>query len=445
MLVTMTQFRDLDYQAMLDSLAPGWERRGGGDALPDLVSVIVFDTGEGAPRQTAQTLAALEDAEPLTGPGEAEPDDVADIIYTSGTTGSPKGVMLTHDMLLRTAFTSALGRAFEDGRRILFALPMYHVFGYVEGLLSVSFVGGAIIPQLRFDADAMLDSAERNSASDILAVPAMTLALIDAYRRQARDLSSVRAMLSSGTRAPDRIWGDIDAVLGVEETTTGYGMTEVTASSTVTRPDDPMPRRRATNGRLRDAGPAGDPRLGGRLVEYRVVDPDTGTILPTGSIGELRAKGPGVTAGYFDKPAETTATFDENGWLRTGDLGSIDDDGYVVLAGRLKESYRCGGEQVLPTEIEDLLTRHPDVQQAHVVPVADERMGEVGVAFVTLSPGAAVKPDELIAMCRDGLARFKVPRHLFVIEQEAIPTTASGRARKFLLAEIAKERLALNA
>ena len=161
-------------------------------------------------------------------------------------------------------------------------------------------------------------------------------------------------------------------------------MTEVTASSTVTRPDDPMSRLLTTNGRLRDVGPAGAGGPDGKLVVYRVVNPDTGQDVALGEIGELLARGPGVTAGYYNKPEATAEAFTADGWLLTGDLARMDADGYLTLAGRRKESYRCGGEQVLPSDIEDLLVTHPAVLQAHVVPVPDERMGEVGVACVVL-------------------------------------------------------------
>ena len=436
MLVTMDCFRGLDTLAMLDQLMPGWELNGGGEVFPKLQAVVVFSTGSEPARAQATPFAALEQRAPdgLAFPSSA-PDAVADVIYTSGTTGAPKGVMLSHDQVLRTAFTSALARAFEDARRIVFALPMYHVYGYGEGMLPVLFVGGAIVPRLRFEAADLLQAIALHRVTDALLVPTMTLAVIESARDAAYDLSSLASVLSSGTRAPERIWREIGSVLGVAEITTGYGMTEVTASSTVTRPDDPFELLLETNGRLRDAGVAGEPALGGQLVAYRVVDPESGAILPAGAVGELRAKGPGVTRGYYNKPAETAAAFDAEGWFRTGDLGRIDGEGYLTLAGRLKESYRCGGEQVLPSEVEDVLTSHPDVMQAHVVPLADERMGEVGVALVVPCDGAEITSEALLALVRERLARFKVPRHLFFVKATDIPTTASGRARKFMLAE----------
>jgi fatty-acyl-CoA synthase len=444
LLVTMDRFRDLDYLSFLDGLAPGWETQGGGKAFPKLRSVVVFPNADRAPRADALTLDAF--CEEVGRPALADhpgPQSNSDIIYTSGTTGSPKGVMLTHDMLLRTAFGSSYGRAFEDGRRILFALPMYHVFGYVEGLLAALFVGGAIIPRLKFDAVDTLAAAERHRATDLLLIPTMTLALLDEIKRQPYDLPAVRSVLNSGGRSPAYIWQQIVERLTPEEITTGYGMTEVTASSTVTRPDDPMDRLLATNGRLRDVGPAADPDLNGRLVVYRVVDPESGRPVAPGEIGELQAKGFGVTVGYYNKPVETRATFTDDGWLRTGDLGRVDGDDYVTLVGRLKESYRCGGEQVLPSEIEDLLVTHPAVLQAHVVPAPDERMGEIGVACVVLRDAPRTTPEELTAFCAARLARFKVPRHVLPIAAADIPVTPSGRARKFLLAKIAIDRLNL--
>jgi fatty-acyl-CoA synthase len=446
LLITMDRFRGMDYLQSLDELAPGWERHGGGADFPNLRNVVVFPTGDLPPRAGASTLesfsAHIGPWRPIDHPGAATNSD---IIYTSGTTGPPKGVMLTHDMMLRTAFGSTYGRAFEDGRRILFSLPMYHVYGYVEGLLAALFVGGAVIPQLRFDPAETLRAIAAHGASDILLIPTMTLALLAELKKpDARyDLSTLHAVISSGGRAPAYIWQEIFDHLRPDELTTGYGMTEVTASSTVTRPGDPIERLLGSNGRLRDVGPAGDTANGGLLVAYRVVDPDTGAVLGPGQVGELQARGFGVTSGYYNKPEATAAAFTADGWLHTGDLGSVDSDGYLWLAGRLKESYRCGGEQVMPTEAEDLLVTHPAVLQAHVVPVPDLRMGEVGVAFVVLREGSAVQPDELIAFCTGRLARFKVPRHVLPIRAQDIPSTPSGRARKFLLVKLATETLGL--
>ena len=447
LLVTMDHWRNLDYLGFLDQLAPGWERQAGGAAFPRLKQVVVFPTGGQPVRSGASLLADFVANAPawqaISHPG---PLSNSDIIYTSGTTGAPKGVMLTHDMMLRTAFGSSYGRAFEDGRRILFSLPMYHVYGYVEGLLAALFVGGAIVPQLKFDAADTLRGITRHRATDVLLIPTMTLALLDELKARPHDLSSLHSVLSSGGRSPATIWQQIIDLLRPQEITTGYGMTEVTASSTVTRPDDAFARLLTTNGRLRDVGPAGDPadpQTQGKLVVYRVVDPETELEVAPGDVGELLAKGPGVTAGYYNKPEATAEAFTADGWFKTGDLGRIDDQGYLTLVGRRKESYRCGGEQVMPTEVEDLLVTHPAVLQAHVVPVPNERMGEVGVVFVVLRQHPAVTDDELIAFCAQRVARFKVPHYLLRIRAEDIPATPSGRARKFLLVQQALAALGL--
>ena len=447
MLITMDSFRNMPYWRYLDELIPDWQVQGGGDVFPELKNVIVFATGEidiNTWFKGAALLDAFGEDMHLSSVSRPGVDATCDIVYTSGTTGFPKGVILTHDMLLRTAFGSAWARGFEDARRILFSLPLYHVYGYVEGLLACMFVGGAIIPQTRFDAKETLEAIEKHQASDILLIPAMTLALIDEQKIHPHPVPSLQSVLSSGGRAPTTIWQQILDHLQPQEITTGYGMTEVTASSTVTQPTDKQDRWLHTNGRLRDVGPAGFPELENRLVIYRVVDPESGLVLARGSVGELQAKGPGVTRGYYNKPQETSVAFTSDGWLHTGDLGRLDDDDYISLVGRLKESYRCGGEMVMPTEAEDVLMSHSAVLQAHVVPVPDERMGEIGVAFVVLRDQTACDPADLQALCAERLARFKVPKHFLFVSAQDVPVTPSGRARKFLLSNMAIQSLGLS-
>jgi fatty-acyl-CoA synthase len=445
LLITMDQFRGLDYLQFLDELAPDWAQQGGGCFFPKLKQVVVFPTAASTElennRPDIRYLKNLGQHLTWHARPHPGPHTNCDIIYTSGTTGAPKGVMITHDMMLRTAFGSAWARAFEDGRRILFSLPMYHVYGYVEGLLASLFVGGAIVPQTKFDAKDTLAAIEKHSASDVLLIPTMTLALLDELKKKNYTLSSLKSVLSSGGRAPAYIWQDIKQYLHPQEITTGYGMTEVTASGTVTRPDDPESRLLSTNGRLREIGPAGDPALGNRLVIYRVVNPETGADMPSGDVGELLAKGPGVTMGYYNKPEATAEAMTSDGWFKTGDLGRLTDDGYITLMGRTKESYRCGGEQVMPSEIEDLLVTHPSVLQAHVVPVPHDRMGEVGFAFIVIREGQAFNAQALNDFCNQNLARFKVPHRYRAIRADQIPVTPSGRARKFLLVQMALAEL----
>ena len=442
-LITMDRFRGLDYLAALNDLAPGWAHQAGVDAFPKLRQVVVFPASGDPLPDRVMPFAALEDPQtPFDGISSPDAQAISDIIYTSGTTGTPKGVLMTHEMVLRAAFGSVYARAFDEGWRVTFSLPMYHVYGYVEGMLTVPFVGGAIIPQLAYDPEATIAAIADHEADDVLLVPTMTVPILDRLEQNPRDLPSLRAVISSGQRSPAGIWDRIDALLGPDEVTTGYGMSEMTATMCMTRPDDPA-EKLSTNGRMRDAGPAGDQAAHNRLAEIFIVDPATDQELPAGQQGEIRARGHCVTAGYYNKPEETEAAFDKNGLFRSGDLGWFDEDGYLHLSGRLKETYRCGGEQVMPTEIEDLLVRHPAVLQAHVVPVPDKRMGEAGAAFVVLRDAPKVTPDALMALCAENLARFKVPKYVLPIALEDLPVTPSGRARKFLLSERAVQVLGL--
>lgn len=424
-LVTMDTFRDYDY---LDAVAS--------QDLPALRHVVVH----GTPRAGQHALADLSASEPVTG-GHGDPDDVADILFTSGTTGEPKGVQLTHDMLLRTAYGSTWGRAYADAHRVVFSLPLFHVYGYVEGLLTVPFVGGCVVVRRTFDPAAILAAIEEHRANDALLIPTMTAELIRVQRERGADLSSLTHLYSSGGVSPHGIWPEIDEVLDPGETVTGYGMSETTASTTCTWPEDPPERRATTNGCMKRAGVAGDPALDGRLVEYKVIDTASLADLPSGQVGELVCRGPGVTPGYYRNPVADAAAFDDEGWLRTGDLGILDADGYLHLVGRTKDSYRCGGEQVVPGDVETVLARHPSVHQAFVVPVPDARSGEAGWAWIVPRDGHAVDAGVLIAWCAQELARFKVPRHVHEIAVADVPLTASGRARKFLLAEQATARL----
>jgi fatty-acyl-CoA synthase len=446
-LLTMNALRDLDYLAELDAIIPHWETHGGGATLPQLRQVFVLPVAKSARRgfRAFDDLAALatpaSDAELCQREAGGDPASCSDIVYTSGTTGRSKGVMLTHDMVLRTAYASAYTRAFEDGRRIVFALPMYHVFGYVECLVACSYVGGAIVPLVSFDPEQMLTAAERHHASEFVCVPTMTLKLIEVARRRGFRTGDIVNFFNSGGLSPASIWEEIRATFAPQEMTTAYGMSETTASTSCVLPEDSPERLQNTHGRLKPAGIAGDPSLGGVLAVYKCVNPETGVDLPVDVAGEFMVRGPSVTRGYYNKPEETSATI-ENGWLHTGDIGVIDADGYLTLLGRIKESYRCGGEMVIPLEIEELVNQHPQVTQALVVGVPDSKMGEVGCLCVIAAGNCRPDRAELIALCAAQLARFKVPKHVLFITAEDVPVTATGRPQKFKLAELARLRLA---
>jgi fatty-acyl-CoA synthase len=449
MLITMNELRGLDYLEELDAIMPGWETAAGGGDLPHLRHVFVLSTN-GATRPGTRSVADLAalgtDADRnvvAACEADADPDSLSDILYTSGTTGRPKGVTMTHDMVLRTAYGSAYWCGFEPGRRLLYALPMYHVFGYVECLIAATFVGGGVIPHVLFDPVAMLEAVGRHRANEIVAVPLMTRKLLEAAQQRDYDLASLHTVFSSGGAAPPALWADVRSILGVEEMLTAYGMTETTASTACTRPEDPDERLSTTNGKLKYAGVAGLAEFGGLLAQYKVRDPETGEDLKPGQRGEFLAKGLNITPGYYNKSEETAAAFTEDRWLRTGDIGVLDEDGYLRLTGRIKESYRCGGEMVMPREVELVINEHPLVADAHIVGLPDERMGEIGCACVILQ--AAVEPpdaQEIIDLCARQLAKFKVPRHVVYMTADELPLTATGRVQKFKLTEMARQRIA---
>jgi fatty-acyl-CoA synthase len=443
-LVTMTGFDGLDYQGMLDGFAPGWgqpgfaDRPGGlDDAVPDLRHVVVLDT-DGRARSGVRSvadLAALGAQHQGRGrTGEASPDDPADMLYTSGTTGTPKGVITSHDAVLRTAYASALTRAFDDGRRILFSLPCYHMFGYVEGLLSVLYVGGAIIPLTKFSAERYFASIQRHRSTDMLCVPTMAVAMVESPMRSSYDLSSLTALLCGSAPAPGWLWPRIAEEFGVHEIVTGYGMTECGGAMTLTRPEDPLHLTTETAGRPKMAGAASVPESD-ELVVYKTVDPVTGAELPAGEEGELVSHGPTVMQGFWHRPAQTAAAL-RGEWLRSGDLGVVRSDGYLRVTGRSKELYKSGGELVMPKEIEDLLARHDDISQVFAIGLVDDRWGEIGCAVVVLAPGATLTEPDVLTLCRDNLAKFKVPKRVVFVDADDLPKTPTGKVQKFKLVEL---------
>jgi fatty-acyl-CoA synthase len=261
----------------------------------------------------------------------------------------------------------------------------------------------------------------------------MSLAVVDAAAGGGHDTSSLHSVMSAAAPAPARLWRQLVERLGVEQLVTAYGMTETSAATTFTLPGDPMDKLVGTVGRPKLGGVAGP------LVEYRLQDPFSGE--PAAGEGELAARGAIVTRGYYRKPEETAAVRSPDGWLRSGDLGRFDPDGYVQLTGRSKDLYKCGGELVMPQEVEAWLTEHPEVAQAYVVALPDERMGEVGCAWVVPTGETAPDPAELIGLCRQRLARFKVPVHVMYLPAAELPTTATGKVQKFLLVERAQASL----
>ncbi len=422
-LITMTGFAGLDYQAMLEG-------------LPDPPSVVLLDT-DGRARSgvlTVEALAALGDRNPGGSDGRAgDPFGPGDMLYTSGTTGTPKGVLVSHDAVLRTAFASALTRAYENGRRILFSLPCYHMFGYVEGLLSATFVGGAIIPHTSFSAEGYFAGIQRHQATDVLCVPTMGVAMLEHPSRHDYDLSSLSAILCGSAPAPIWLWERIQKEFGVSEIVTGYGMTECGGAMTLTLPEDPLEVTSESVGRPKMAGAAGIPGTDA-LVEYQAIDPESGAALEPGEEGELVSRGPTNMLRYWNRPDDAAATL-RDGWLLSGDLGVVREDGYLRVTGRCKELYKSGGELVMPKEIEDLLASHEQISQVFAIGLPDERWGESGCVVVVPAPGATITETDVLSVCRARLARFKVPKRVVFYRADQLPTTPTGKVQKFRLVQ----------
>lgn len=369
------------------------------------------------------------------------PDEVAIIMYTSGSTGSPKGVMLTDDMLLRAAYGTVLSRAIEDGRVTFAPLPFYHCFAIIEAIFAMSFVGGSFISAFAASPLTSLQLMEKYKANDYLCVPTTLVPLLNHPRVSEFDLSNLFAMWCGAAPAPIPVWQKAIDVLELTEVITGYGQTEVSSSGVTTEIGDSLERISTRVGRPKLNGISGLAEFQGSSVQYQTIDPDTGASLPAGSIGELAVRGNTVTHGYYKKPEETAKAIDKDGWLRTGDVGRIDEDGYLQILGRSKEIYKVSGELVSPREVEIVISQHPAVSQVSVIGVPDTRTTEIGAAFIELLDGEDCTRKDVIEWCSSRLARFKIPRHVWFIEAAEWPMTSTGKIQKFRLKELADEKI----
>ncbi|MFD1065844.1 class I adenylate-forming enzyme family protein [Oceanobacillus locisalsi] len=368
-------------------------------------------------------------------------DEVAIIMYTSGSTGSPKGVMLTHDMLLRCAYSTCYSRAIEKGRVTFAPLPFYHCFAIVEAILAMSFVGGSFISALGASPLKSLELMETYHANDYLCVPSTLVPLLNHPQVTAFDLSALFAMWCGAAPAPVPVWKKAMETLGLTEIVTGYGQTEVASSGVTTEIGDDLETIATRVGRPKLAGTSGLTEFAGHATEYKTVDPENGQTLESGSIGELTVRGPSVTRGYYNKPDETAEAIDKDGWLRTGDVGRVDENGYVQLLGRSKEMFKVSGELVAPREVETVISEHPAIAQVGVIGVSDSMTTEIGAAFIEVHEGESVTRKDIVQWCADKLARFKIPRYVWVIQSSDWPLTSTGKIQKFRLQEIAEEKL----
>jgi acyl-CoA synthetase (AMP-forming)/AMP-acid ligase II len=408
-LVTVTDFLGTDYVAMLD---------GTGVALPSLETVVVA-RGVASTRGIAWSsfMATATDA----GRGEVDrriaalgPDDPSDILFTSGTTGFPKGVVMTHSRTLRVATDWVAMTGLHTDDRYLMINPYFHMFGLKAGILASIVAGATMLPEAVFDVDRVLARVAGEHVTVLPGPPTLYQAILDHPDRDRHDLSSLRVAVTGAADIPVELIRRVDGELPFSVVITGYGLTEAGTVCATSTGDDAETV----------ATTVGRPRPG---FELRIVGGGDRDVVADES-GEILVRGPSVMAGYLDDPDATAAALSPDGWLRTGDLGVVDDAGCVRIVGRAKDMFIVGGFNAYPAEIENALLRHPAIQQAAVIGVPDARLGEVGMAFVVLRAGVDAKGTDIVRWCRDEMANYKVPRVVELVDE--LPLNATGKVMK---------------
>jgi len=408
-LFTVTGFLDIDPVGMLAS---------SGIDLPDLERVVILD-GD-VPDGTTSWVdfvaagAGVTDADVEASVASVSSDDLSDIMFTSGTTGTPKGVMMAHGQTLKLFNDWSDFADLREGDRYLIANPFFHMFGYKAGWLACFLRGATILPVPVFDARVVLELIQAESVTMFPGAPTIYQTILDRPDVDSFDLSSLRVAVTGAADIPVALIEQIRAELPFERVLTGYGLTEG-GTCTGSQPDDDPVTIATTAGRaMRD-------------VEVQIAAQD-GTEAPTGETGEVVVRGQNVMQGYLDDPDATAAAIDDDGWLHTGDLGTMDERGYVRIVGRIKDMFIVGGFNAYPAEIEAAVVEHEAVTRAAVIGIPDDRMGEVGCAFVVLAVGASLDNDEFVAWCRERMANYKVPREVHVVAD--IPLNATGKVMK---------------
>jgi acyl-CoA synthetase (AMP-forming)/AMP-acid ligase II len=419
-LFTVRRFLDIDYVSLLEGALGGAESGRPIRDLHHLERIVVFRDGSWDDFLQGAQRVAHEAAEAIS--GAVEPSDLSDIIFTSGTTGRPKGVMTTHDQTLRVfrVWSDVVG--LREGDRYLIVNPFFHTFGYKAGIIACLLKGATMVPHAVFDPVTVMQRIQEERITVLPGPPTLYQSILNHPDRETYDLSSLRLAVTGAAVVPVELIKRMRDELTFDTILTAYGLTEATGTVTMCRRDDDAQTIAMTSGcAIPD-------------TEVRVVD-DASAPMPPGTPGEVVVRGYNVTQGYFEDPDETAKTI-VGGWLHTGDIGVMDERGYLRITDRKKDMFIVGGFNAYPAEIENELLGHPAVAQAAVVGMPDERLGEVGVAFVVPRPGAVVDPVELLTWARERMANYKVPRK--VIVADGLPMNASGKVLKYELRERAK-------
>ncbi|MGD0193418.1 MAG: AMP-binding protein [Candidatus Dormibacteria bacterium] len=419
-LILAQAFRQTDYVRMLA------EVRG---QCPELREALVLEDGWDAlirdGRGVAESaLAAVEST--------LQFDDPINIQYTSGTTGFPKGATLSHHNILNNGFFIGEAVKYTALDRVCIPVPFYHCFGMVLGNLACTSHGACIVvPGEAFDADTTLRVTEQERCTSLYGVPTMFIAELDHPDFDTHDLHLLRTGIMAGSPCPVEVMKKVQSRMNMREVTICYGMTETSPVSTQSALDDPLDKRVGTVGRVHPH------------VEVKVVDPETAAIVERGASGELCTRGYSVMLGYWNNDAATRGAIDAAHWMHTGDLATMDDDGYVNIVGRIKDMIIRGGENIYPREVEEFLYAHPDVSDVQVIGIPSERYGEEVMAWVKPKEGATPTVESLEAFCRGRIATNKIPRYWKFVD--AFPMTVTGKVQKYLMREASVEELGLQA
>ena len=424
-LVTAESFKSSRYIDMLRQLAPALDRACPGalkaGKLPHLEIVVRLGAARGggmyAFDEVAERAGAAERRR-LEALGRVlQFDDPINIQFTSGTTGFPKGATLSHHNILNNGYFNGVALRLSDRDRVCIPVPLYHCFGMVMGNLMCAAHGAAMVyPGEAFDPLAVLHTVEGERCTVLYGVPTMFIAELDHPEFARFDLSSLRTGTMAGSPCPIEVMRRVVGALHMEEVTIAYGMTETSPVSFQSAADDPIERRVSTVGRVHPH------------VEVKIVDAE-GKVVPRGVPGEILTRGYSVMRGYWNDEAKTAEAIDRAGWMHTGDRGTIDEDGYGNIVGRIKDMVIRGGENVYPREIEEFLYRHPKVQDVQVIGVPDEKYGEELCAWIRLRDGEDADADEIKAFCKERIAHFKVPRYVKFVD--GFPMTVTGKVQKF--------------
>jgi len=438
-LVTATAFKTSNYMEMLNTLMPELAKAEPGDLrakrLPDLRAIIQIG-GPKAPGTIAfDDVARMGQARHRAQIAELAKtlqfDDPVNIQFTSGTTGSPKGVTLTHHNILNNGCFVGRAMRLTERDRICIPVPLYHCFGMVMGnLASVTLGATMVYPGEGFDPLATLRTVADEKCTTLYGVPTMFIAELDHPDFKSFDLSSLRTGIMAGAPCPIEVMKRVSDEMNMREVTIAYGMTETSPVSFQSSTDDPLERRVSTVGRIHPH------------VEVKIIDSE-GRVVPRGERGELCTRGYSVMLGYWGDAEKTREVLDESGWMHTGDLAVIDDEGYCNIVGRIKDLVIRGGENLYPREIEEFLYRHPKVQDVQIFGVADPRYGEELCAWIRIRPGESLTEQEVRAFCEGQIAHNKIPRYVEFVEE--FPMTVTGKVQKFIMRAQVEERLGLTA